>query len=117
MHGNPLGSGLGCGGTFHTVLIPHPILGEADKLRAPGLWEALDLLSSGDVGRRETSVCGGRKLSGALSGTNYDQAREAVILPDSILRCPGRYLGRRRGMCLETEVSRESVCPVGRVTI
>lgn len=75
------------------------------------------MLSSGDVGRREASVCGGRKLSGAMSETNYDQAREAAIPPDNILRCPGRHLGMRRGMCLETEVSRESVSPEGRVTI
>lgn len=52
-----------------------------------------------------------------MSGTNYDQAREAAIPPDNILRFPGRYLGRRRGMCLETEVNRESVSPEGRATL
>ena len=37
------------GGTFDSLFVPHPILGEAEKPRVSVLWEA-DLLPSGNVG-------------------------------------------------------------------
>lgn len=37
------------GGTFYSLFVPHPILGEAEKPRVSVLWEA-DLLPSGNVG-------------------------------------------------------------------